>query len=153
MSVSVKAKDIAITRTGDFMLSIPNGTNTDGIVQVNNLENDLLMQKIALRLSSRNNDWEIPVAFNINLDSFLGMPLDYSLVDKIVQRIIYIFTYDNLIEPGDIQVSNKVINKSECYISMIIKPRNNPSFTKGLLLSYDSNSNLLTPTVIDYIER
>ncbi len=153
MSVNVKAKDIAITRTGDFMLSIPNGTNTDGIVQVNNLENDLLMQKIALRLSSRNNDWEIPVAFNINLDSFLGMPLDYSLVDKIVQRIIYIFTYDNLIEPGDIQVSNKVINKSECYISMIIKPRNNPSFTKGLLLSYDSNSNLLTPTVIDYIER
>ena len=153
MSLPVATKDMAFTRTGDLVFVTRYGTNMDSIVQVDNRENDLLMQKISLRLSSRASDWEIPTAFNVNLDAFLGMPLDDSLIEKIVQKIIYVFTYDNLIERGDITVDHRIINKSECYIALTIRPRNNPNFTKGLMLAYDSNTNLLTPTVIDYIER
>lgn len=156
MSLNPNATDICFTRTGDFITSIPESSKTDGMITSNNKENDLLMQKIALRLSTKISEWGIginSVPVSVNLDIFLGQPLNDSLVEQIINKIYYAFTYDNLIDPKDFSVINKVINKTECYIAIRITPRNNPNFTKALLLSYDSNTNSLTPTVIDYIER
>ncbi len=156
MALSPNSKDICFTRTGDFISSIPQSTNINPMITSNNKENDLLMQKIALRLSTKVSEWgpgvkSIPVS--VNLDVFLGQPLNQALVEQIINKIYYAFTYDNLIDPKDFAVINRVINKTECYIAIRITPRNNPNFTKALLLSYDSNTNSLTPTVIDYIER
>ena len=156
MALNPNNKDICFTRTGDFSLSIPESVNKDSVIISNNKENDLLMQKIALRLSTKRSEWGVSVSAippAINLDMFLGQPLNDSLMEKIISKIYFSFTYDGLIDPKDFVVVHKMIHKTECYIAIKISPRNNPNFTKSLLLSYDSNTNSLTPTVIDYIEK
>ncbi|CAB4160347.1 hypothetical protein UFOVP724_157 [uncultured Caudovirales phage] len=156
MSLNPNNKDLCFTRTGDLCLSIPQSGNLNDIVISNNKENDLLMQKIALRLSTKRSEWGVGVSAippSVNLDMFLGQPLNDALVESIISKIYFAFTYDGLIDAKDFVVMRKLINKTECYIAIKISPRNNPNFTKALLLSYDSNTNSLTPTVIDYIEK
>jgi len=154
MGVSLKTKDLQMTNTGDFRLSLSD-TGIDDIKSITNEENEILMQNIILRLSSNKSDWAtinnsiLPIDFG----AFLGLPLNESLLQTIVERIISSLVFDNLLSVNEITVANTYFALNECYIAFKIRPKNNPTYRKSLIISYDSYTNILTPTVIDYIER
>ncbi len=155
MPINIKSKDIALSFNSDFILELDDAGIQD-IKTITNEENELLMQNIILRLSSNKNEWAqlsnqniIPIDFSM----FLGMPLDETLMQAISDKIIASLVFQNLLSIDEITVSTSYYSLNECYLGLNIKPKNNQNFKKSLLISYDSSTNILTPTVIDYIER
>ena len=154
MTVSIKAKDLSLTYSGDFRLEL-NDSGVSDIKEVLNQENELLMQQIVLRLASSKDDWAVSNGeiLPIDFSAFIGLPLDESLVNAISNRIISSLVFQNLLNINEISLASVYYALNECYLAFNIAPQNNPNYRKALLLSYDSSTNILTPTVIDYIER
>jgi hypothetical protein len=154
MPISLKTRDLELTYEGDLRLSLDEAGVAD-IKEVTNEENELLMQNIILRLSSKRDDWAVLNNNIIPLDltMFLGMPLNETLTNAIINRIISGLVFGNLLSVDEISVASVYYALNECYLAFNIRPKNNQNYKKALLISYDSSNNMLTPTVIDYIER
>lgn len=95
--VNINSKDLSFTEDGDFFFKSRSGLEESGYEN-----NQLLIEKLILRIQSSSYDWGTFVPETANLDYFRGAPVTDSTLNEMQNRIYETITADGLVDPSSV---------------------------------------------------
>lgn len=95
--VAKTSKDLTFTEDGDFFFEVGRGLTESGYAN-----NQLLIEKLILRIQSSSYDWDSFIPVTANLDDFRGAQLTSATVSNIQNQLYEAIIEDGLVRPGTV---------------------------------------------------
>ena len=142
--VSRTARDLTFTEDGDFFFRSRSGLEESGYEN-----NQLLIEKLILRIQSSSYDWGTFVPECANLDYFRGQPLNEGVIADIQGQLYETIIDGGLVAPGSVVFGNTFLTPEGLGFSIFIigEPNQLPS-NVNLGFSYNLENNRMIAKLI-----
>lgn len=142
--VNINSRDLSFTEDGDFFFKRRNGLEESGYEN-----NQLLIEKLILRIQSSSYDWGSFLPESANLDYFRGAPVNDSTLNQMQNQIYETIIADGLVEPGSVIFDEAFLTVEGIGFSIFIigEPNELPS-NVNIGFSYNLENNRMIAKLI-----